>query len=99
MEWSMPVMGQGLLRRCSLLAFACFSLLQELKGLSLKAKARYWRCRYESQIVKQMIINDGGSGSFVETFPETLSIWETLLTVRPWLSHWHFCLGGELLRE
>ena len=29
-----------------------------------------------------MIVNDGGSGSFVETSPGMLSVWDTLLTVR-----------------
>ena len=38
--------------------------------------------RYESQVVKQLIVNDGGSGSFVEVRPEVLGIFDTLLTVR-----------------
>ena len=31
--------------------------------------------------MKQLIVNDGGSGSFVEVRPEVLGIFDTLLTV------------------
>lgn len=32
--------------------------------------------------MKQLLVNDGGSGSFVEVRPEVLGIFDTLLTVR-----------------
>ncbi len=35
-----------------------------------------------------MIVNDGGSGSFVETSPGMLSVWDTLLTVRQLMQSW-----------
>jgi len=44
--------------------------------------------RYEVATLKQMIVNDGGSGSFVETSPGMLSVWDTLLTVRKLMQSW-----------
>ena len=35
--------------------------------------------RYEGRIVQQMIINDGGSGKYIESVPPMLGIWSTLL--------------------
>ena len=54
-------------------------LMRVCDGLFTNSSA--W-CRYETQVVKQLIVNDGGSGSFVEVRPEVLGIFDTLLTVR-----------------
>lgn len=48
------------------------------RDLDGKRYASY-KARYEDQIVKQMIINDGGEGSIEIGYPEKLSIWQTLL--------------------
>lgn len=48
------------------------------KGLDGKTYASY-KARYEDQIVKQMIRNDGGEGSIEVVYPEKLGIWETLV--------------------
>ncbi len=39
-----------------------------------------YQARYEDAIVKQMIINDGGSGNIEITYPQKLGIWDTLLS-------------------
>ncbi|MBC8156314.1 MAG: ABC transporter substrate-binding protein [Bacteroidetes bacterium] len=39
-----------------------------------------YNARFEDDIVKQMIRNDGGRGQFVSHKPERLGIWHTLLT-------------------
>ena len=38
-----------------------------------------YKARYEDEIVRQMIKNDGGNGRFKITYPEKLGIWETIL--------------------
>ncbi|WP_448519743.1 ABC transporter substrate-binding protein [Rhodoflexus sp.] len=38
-----------------------------------------YKARYEDEIVRQMIINDGGKGDLQITYPEKLGIWDTLL--------------------
>ena len=38
-----------------------------------------YKARYEDQIVKQMIINDGGKGEINIIYPDKLGIWNTLL--------------------
>ncbi len=38
-----------------------------------------YKARYEDDIVRQMIVNDGGKGSIQISYPEKLSIWDTLL--------------------
>ncbi len=48
------------------------------KELDEKSYASY-QARYEDEIVKQMIINDGGRGEIVIEYPRKLGIWETLL--------------------
>ncbi|MEO9872487.1 ABC transporter substrate-binding protein [Ekhidna sp.] len=48
------------------------------KDLDNKIYASY-KARYEDEIVKQMIRNDGGNGNFQISYPEKLGIWETLL--------------------
>ncbi|QLG45642.1 ABC transporter substrate-binding protein [Costertonia aggregata] len=48
---------------------------QDLDG---KHYASY-KARYEDGIVRQMIKNDGGNGTFEITYPDKLGIWETLL--------------------
>jgi len=48
------------------------------KDLDGKSYASY-RARYEDQIVKQMIINDGGEGNLQIVYPEKLGIWDTIL--------------------
>lgn len=39
-----------------------------------------YKARYEDEIVRQMIKNDGGRGNFTIEYPEKLGIWETILT-------------------
>ncbi|RYE10310.1 MAG: ABC transporter substrate-binding protein, partial [Sphingobacteriaceae bacterium] len=39
-----------------------------------------YQARYEDAIVKQMIINDGGTGNIEISYPKKLGIWDTLLT-------------------
>ncbi|MEO1254483.1 MAG: ABC transporter substrate-binding protein, partial [Bacteroidota bacterium] len=48
------------------------------KDLDGKTYASY-KARYEDEIVKQMILNDGGNGDIEISYPEKLGIWETLL--------------------
>lgn len=48
------------------------------KELDGKSYASY-QARYEDQIVKQMIINDGGSGTLEIDYPRKLGIWDTLI--------------------
>ena len=48
------------------------------KDLDNKVYASY-QARYEDEIVKQMIRNDGGNGDIKIEYPEKLGIWETLL--------------------
>ena len=38
-----------------------------------------YKARYEDEIVKQMIINDGGIGDIQLSYPDKLGIWETLM--------------------
>ena len=38
-----------------------------------------YEARYEDEIVRQMIINDGGQGEFKIGYPEKLGIWDTVL--------------------
>lgn len=49
------------------------------KDLDGKKYASY-KARYEDEIVKQMIQNDGGNGNIVISYPEKLGIWDTLLS-------------------
>lgn len=39
-----------------------------------------YKARYEDQIVKEMVKNDGGSGELDILYPEKLGIWSTLIT-------------------
>ena len=39
-----------------------------------------YRARYEDAIVRQLVINDGGTGDFPVTYPDKLGIWNTLLS-------------------
>lgn len=48
------------------------------KDLDGKVYASY-KARYEDHIVKQMIVNAGGTGSIEISYPEKLGIWNTLL--------------------
>lgn len=48
------------------------------KDLDNKVYASY-QARYEDAIVKQMIINDGGTGNMEIIYPKKLGIWDTLL--------------------
>lgn len=48
------------------------------KDLDGKIYASY-KARYEDEIVKQMIINDGGSGTVELVYPDKLGIWDTIL--------------------
>jgi len=48
------------------------------KQLDGKSYASY-QAKYEDEIVKQMIINDGGQGTIEITYPRKLGIWETII--------------------
>jgi ABC-type nitrate/sulfonate/bicarbonate transport system substrate-binding protein len=48
------------------------------KDLDGKTYASY-KARYEDEIVKQMIRNNGGEGSIEVVYPEKLGIWETIV--------------------
>lgn len=52
--------------------------IQRPNGLDGKIYASY-KARYEDEIVKQMIQNDGGKGALKIDYPEKLGIWDTLL--------------------
>ncbi len=49
------------------------------KGLDGKSYASY-KARYEDEIVKQMIRNDGGQGELTLAYPEKLGIWDTVMS-------------------
>ena len=49
------------------------------KDLDGRTYASY-RARYEDAIVRQLVINDGGTGDFTVIYPDKLGIWNTLLT-------------------
>ncbi len=49
---------------------------KELDGLVYAS----YKARYEDEIVKQMVRNDGGKGAIKLVYPEKLGIWETILT-------------------
>lgn len=53
--------------------------IQRPADLDGKKYASY-KARYEDEIVRQMIKNDGGVGDFEIRYPEKLGIWETILT-------------------
>ena len=57
------------------------SKIMDPKDLDGRSYASY-KARYEDGIVKQMIINDGGTGDVEIAYPEKLGIWETLLSKR-----------------
>jgi len=48
-----------------------------------------YKARYEDEIVRQMIRNDGGKGEFNLAYPEKLGIWDTLLN-KKYDSTWIF---------
>jgi len=48
------------------------------KNLDGKTYASY-QARYEDEIVRQMIKNDGGTGNFEIVYPKKLGIWETIV--------------------
>lgn len=48
------------------------------KNLDGRTYASY-QAKYEDEIVKQMIINDGGKGDIEVIYPEKLGIWKTVL--------------------
>ncbi len=53
--------------------------LNSPKDLDGKSYASY-NARYEDEIVRQMIQNDGGKGKIEVIYPEKLGIWDTLLS-------------------
>jgi ABC-type nitrate/sulfonate/bicarbonate transport system substrate-binding protein len=48
-----------------------------------------YKARYEDEIVRQMIQNDGGKGELILAYPEKLGIWDTLLS-KKYDSTWIF---------
>lgn len=63
----------------SCIATLSSSTITTPKLLDGKSYASY-KARYEDQIVKQMIKNDGGKGDLNISYPEKLGIWNTLLS-------------------
>lgn len=53
--------------------------IQSPKDLDGKSYASY-QARYEDEIVRQMIRNDGGEGHIKVDYPSKLGIWETILS-------------------
>lgn len=68
------------LLREDLSAIVCLedSGVRSPKDLDGKTYASY-QARYEDEIVRQMIKNDGGEGNFEIVYPEKLGIWDTIL--------------------
>jgi ABC-type nitrate/sulfonate/bicarbonate transport system substrate-binding protein len=62
----------------SAIASLASSEIQCPSDLDGKVYASY-KARYEDEIVRQMIKNNGGSGDLKIVYPEKLSIWETIL--------------------
>ncbi|MFT5735745.1 MAG: ABC-type nitrate/sulfonate/bicarbonate transport system substrate-binding protein [Maribacter sp.] len=62
----------------SAIASLASSGIQRPSDLDGKVYASY-KARYEDEIVRQMITNNGGSGDFKIVYPEKLGIWETIL--------------------
>lgn len=54
------------------------SSISSPKDLDGKSYASY-QARYEDEIVKQMIVNDGGAGDIAIVYPPKLGIWETII--------------------
>nr|WP_299342748.1 ABC transporter substrate-binding protein [Allomuricauda sp.] len=55
------------------------STIERPKDLDGRSYASY-KARYEDEIVRQMIVNDGGKGDMNLVYPEKLGIWSTLLS-------------------
>ena len=68
------------LLREDLSAIACLddSGIESPKDLDGKSYASY-QARYEDEIVRQMIKNDGGEGNLKISYPKKLGIWNTIL--------------------
>jgi ABC-type nitrate/sulfonate/bicarbonate transport system substrate-binding protein len=62
----------------SAIATLANSKIESPSDLDGKTYASY-KARYEDEIVRKMIHNDGGSGDFEITYPEKLGIWDTIL--------------------
>jgi ABC-type nitrate/sulfonate/bicarbonate transport system substrate-binding protein len=72
----------------SAIAVMAESNIESPKSLDGKSYASY-KARYEDQIVKQMIKNDGGNGNIHVVYPDKLGIWDTL-TKQKFDSTWIF---------
>ena len=72
----------------SAIAVMAESNIESPKSLDGKSYASY-KARYEDQIVKQMIKNDGGKGNIHVVYPDKLGIWDTL-TKQKFDSTWIF---------
>ncbi|MGD1846101.1 MAG: ABC transporter substrate-binding protein [Salibacteraceae bacterium] len=62
----------------SAIATLVSSSIERPKELDGRSYASY-QARYEDQIVRQMIANDGGKGELQVAYPSKLGIWETLV--------------------
>jgi len=78
---SFPAVAVAALLREDLSAIACLrdSGITSPKDLDGTTYASY-QARYEDEIVRQMIKNDGGSGNLKIVYPKKLGIWNTILT-------------------
>lgn len=54
------------------------SAIKRPRDLDGRSYASY-KARYEDEIVRQMVVNDGGKGIIKLEYPEKLGIWETVL--------------------
>ncbi|MEO1653191.1 MAG: ABC transporter substrate-binding protein [Bacteroidota bacterium] len=63
----------------SAIAVKAQSEIKSPRGLDGRSYASY-QARYEDQIVKQMIQNDGGKGDLMISYPQKLGIWDTILS-------------------
>lgn len=76
---SFPAVAVAALLREDLSAIACLKDLgiASPKDLDGKTYASY-QARYEDEIVRQMVKNDGGNGNLKIVYPEKLGIWSTI---------------------
>lgn len=63
----------------SAIAVKAQSEIKSPRDLDGRSYASY-QARYEDQIVKQMIQNDGGKGDLTISYPQKLGIWDTILS-------------------
>ena len=76
--FDMIAIGTIFQKDLSTIAVKADSGIQQPADLDGKSYASY-QARYEDEIVKEMIRNDGGLGNIEVVYPEKLGIWETIV--------------------